>query len=68
METVKFEPLKSLWTQDDFEQMCWHDCRLHGICQVDDFHPHEHEVRFDTIGSKTCQYRGAGRMDMGNLP
>jgi hypothetical protein len=27
--------------------MCWHDNRLHGIGFVDDFEPHEHEVRFD---------------------
>jgi hypothetical protein len=47
MSSATFIPSKSLWTQDDFEQMCWHDNRLHGIDFVDDFEPHEHEIRFD---------------------
>lgn len=42
-----FKPAKSLWTESDFEVMSWHDNRLHGIGIVDDFEPHEHEVRFD---------------------
>jgi hypothetical protein len=27
--------------------MCWHDCRVHGIGIVDDFNPHQHEIRLD---------------------
>jgi hypothetical protein len=47
METGAYKPIKSLWTQNDFDQMSWHDNRLHGIGIIDDFNPHEHEVRFD---------------------
>ncbi len=28
---------KSLWTDDDFESMVWHDCRIHAISFGDDF-------------------------------
>ena len=47
MNTNQFKLSKSLWTQSDFEAMSWHDNRLHGVGIIDDFDPHEHEVRFD---------------------
>jgi len=28
---MKYKVEKSIWTQDDFEQMGWHDCRIHKI-------------------------------------
>jgi hypothetical protein len=40
-------PPKPVWTEADFEQMSWHDCRLHGVGIVDDFDPHLHELRLD---------------------
>jgi hypothetical protein len=42
-----FSPPKLIWTQADFEQMSWHDCRLHAIAIYDDFSPHMHELRLD---------------------
>lgn len=27
--------------------MSWHDCRLHGLGMIDDFDPHQHELRLD---------------------
>jgi hypothetical protein len=47
MNSEQFKPSKSLWTQNDYEAMSWHDNRLHGLGIIDDFEPHEHEVRFD---------------------
>jgi hypothetical protein len=43
----RFTPTKLIWTEADFEQMSWHDCRLHGIAIFDDFTPHLHELRLD---------------------
>jgi len=43
----QFTPSKLVWTDADFEQMSWHDCRLHGMALIDDFKPHLHELRFD---------------------
>ena len=31
MEENSFKPEKLLWTTEDFDQMNWHDNRLHGI-------------------------------------
>lgn len=42
-----FSPTQLVWTERDFDQMSWHDCRLHGIGFVDDFDPHLHELRLD---------------------
>ena len=42
-----FSPPKLIWTQADYEQMSWHDCRLHAIAIYDDFSPHMHELRLD---------------------
>lgn len=42
-----FIPSKLVWTEADFEQMSWHDCRLHGLGMIDDFNPHQHELRLD---------------------
>jgi hypothetical protein len=43
----RFSPSKLVWTERDFDQMSWHDCRLHGIGFIDDFNPHLHELRLD---------------------
>jgi len=43
-----FTPAKLIWTEADFEQMSWQDCRLHGIAVIDDFTPHLHELRLDS--------------------
>jgi hypothetical protein len=42
-----FTPAKLIWAESDFEQMSWHDCRLHGIGLFDDFEPHLHQLRLD---------------------
>ena len=42
-----FTPTKLIWTDADFEEMSWHDCRLHGVAIVDDLSPHLHELRLD---------------------
>jgi hypothetical protein len=42
-----FTPVKLIWTEADFEQMSWHDCRVHGVAILDDFNPHLHELRLD---------------------
>ena len=47
MKPDSYTPAKSVWTQDDLEEMSWHDCRVHGIGMVDDFEPHLHEFRLD---------------------
>ena len=47
MTAQQFTPSKAIWTETDFAQMSWHDCRLHGIGIVDDFEPHHHELRLD---------------------
>ena len=54
----RFTPPKLIWTEADFEQMSWHDCRLHGIGIVDDFNPHQHELRLDI--DYIFQWRGFG--------
>jgi hypothetical protein len=62
MTSSRSQTPKSLWTHDDFEQMCWHDCRLHAFGMVDDFDPHEHEVRLDIdyIFQWVCTEDGSG--------
>ena len=47
MQDNLFTPAKLIWTESDFVEMSWHDNRIHGIGFVDDFNPHEHELRLD---------------------
>ncbi|HKO42782.1 MAG TPA: hypothetical protein VJU84_05805 [Pyrinomonadaceae bacterium] len=43
MTTEKYELKKWLWTEADFEQMEWHDVRIHALA----FHPDAYELAFD---------------------
>lgn len=40
-------PPKRIWTDADFAQMNWHDCRLHGVAIFDDCSPHLRQLRLD---------------------
>ncbi len=31
IEQKVFEPVKLIWTQEDYEQMGWHDCSIYGL-------------------------------------
>jgi hypothetical protein len=42
-----FAPTQRIWTEENFDQMGWHDCRLHAVGFVDDFDPYTHELRLD---------------------
>ena len=56
-----FTPSKLVWTEADFEEMSWHDCRLHGIGLIDDFDPHSHELCLDV--NYILQWRRAAAGD-----
>ena len=58
MRVQGFTLAKLIWTDADFEQMSWHDCRLHGVAFIDDFDPHLHELRLDIDYIFDWQERG----------
>jgi hypothetical protein len=43
----QYTPVKVVWTEADFHEMSWHDCRLHAVAIFDDFNPHLHDLRLD---------------------
>lgn len=43
MRDNKFKLNKTVFTDEDFDNMKWHDCRIHSI----GFYPDEYEVAFD---------------------
>ena len=47
MEKASFKPEKLIWTTEDFEQMNWHDNRLHGIGFAYEIDPFSIELKLD---------------------
>ncbi|MBI3415954.1 MAG: hypothetical protein HY043_11685 [Verrucomicrobia bacterium] len=47
MEEKIFKPEKLIWTTEDFDQMNWHDSRLHGLGFAYEINPFMIELRLD---------------------